>query len=212
GQRVVHEVDVAAGVRKPPEIQREEDDDQRSEPEARQREPDQAADACRHIQARARTYRGQQAQRYSECDRDERRGRRELERRGQALGDLDEDGTSGADRVARIAAEERAEPGPVLHQKRLIKAEVRAQTRELLRGEGGGRAEPGRDRVTGDEANEEEREQGDADQGRDGTEQSLREISAHASRSDRPLVICRPRSAGDRWSGPADGAGTLYSW
>src|SRR5213082_2276925 len=114
------------------------------------------------------------------------------------LRDLNEDGTARPYRVARVAAEERGQPAPILEVKRLIEPEVRAQTRELLGRESRRGSEPRRNGVAGQQPYEEEREERDADQCRDGAEQSLREISAHASRSDRSLITCRARSVGDR--------------
>src|SRR5207249_4923185 len=204
-ERIVDEIDVPTGVREPAQVEREEDDDQRPEPEARQGQADEAADARSDVDARARADRRQQSERYAEGDRDERGGRGELERRGEALGDLDEDGTSGADRVPSVTVEERAEPIPVLDEERLVEAEVRTQARELLGRERRRRAESRRDGVAGDEPDEQEREERDADEGRDRAEQSLREITTHASRSERSLLICRARSAVGRSSIPSGG-------
>src|SRR5437762_5727312 len=117
---VAHEVDVAAGVREPAKIQREQDDDERAEPEARQREPDQATDPREDVETRAAAHRRQQPERYPDRHGDERRGGRELERRGQPLRDLDQDGTARPYGVARVAPEERRQPCPVLNVKRLI--------------------------------------------------------------------------------------------
>ena len=204
-ERIAGEFHIAAGVGEPPQVEREHHDDQRPQPEARERQADEAAQAHQDVQPRPRSDRREQPERDTDPDRDERRRRRQLERRGQALADLDEDRTSRTDRVPRVAMEERGEPAPVLDRQRLVQPEVRAQARELFRRERGGGPESRRDRVAGNEPNEEECEHRDAEERGDAAEEALREVAAHGSAigrgrrvPPRPAVICPARSVVDR--------------
>ena len=76
----LEEIDVPAGVGQPPEVEREQHDDQRAEPEVRERQSDETTDAHGGVQARPRAQRRQQAQRQADRKGDRRGRERELER------------------------------------------------------------------------------------------------------------------------------------
>ena len=98
---------------------------------------------------------------------------------GQAAGDLADDRLARAERVAGVTPQQGAEPAEVLEGERPVEAEVAAQLRHLLRGQHGARAEADRDRVAGDQPEEEERQQRHADQRRPEREEPAQEVARH---------------------------------
>ncbi len=106
---------------------------------------------------------------------------------GIRSGDGRGDRLVGPERRAEVAAHGAADKRAVLREQRTIESEPRAQLRDVLRRRA--LAKHRLHRVAGDQVNQREHERGDADQDRDGQEQSANQESRHAGVSSSAIFL-----------------------
>ena len=142
--------------REPGEAQREEQDEERAEPEARQARAGEAHQARPAIDRRPGPERGGYAERQGQAERQGERGAGQLERRGVAAGDGADDRGAECNRLPQVPARRAEEEAGVLRRERAVEAQVAAQRRHV-RGRRG-LAEHDLHRVAGHEVQEGEDE------------------------------------------------------
>ena len=109
--------------------------------------------------------RSQKRQRHGECQRDQARVERQHQCRGQTLGDQRQHGSLQGDRGAEITVREAKQEEPELHDDRPVEAELGVDPRHV--GVVGPFAQERGCRITGQQAHQDEGDDGDQEQGRD---------------------------------------------
>ena len=174
---VVLDVD-APGHRRHAELNREQEDEQQSPPEDRHRiagERD-AHDAV--VEQRVASHGGDDAGGYAENQREQYGAERELDRRGKQRHELVQHRRLRDHRLAEVAVQHAADVDAVLHQHRPVESVFLEQLRVPRR------IDPALpchrlDRITRHQADQEEREQRHADEGRDDERQPGEEETDH---------------------------------
>lgn len=163
----------------PAQPQAEEQDQQETEEEGRDRGPGERTDRNDAVEPRTRSGRGDDASGDADRERDEERESRQLEGHGKAVDDRAEHRLVRSDRAAEVALQHLRRPADVLDRQRLVQSEVlpdlsdRRGVRAL--------AEHERYRISGREPQHEERPKGQEKEHRDHRHATRQEIAEHAA-------------------------------
>ncbi len=183
--------------RQPAKRYRENNREQRPQPERRHRYAQQRERRRNVIDGRPRTNRRDDAQWNRNQDRHRHRGGSQFDGRRHPFGDRGRHFLVGSNRRAQISCDHAGHETAVLNVQRPIETQALSEGFDVLRRRAV--AEHRLHRIAGNQMNEEEHEGGNAEEHRDGQQQAAQEEANHVR--FRPVILKCP-GAPSAWSDP----------